>query len=393
MEFPISRYRNLTVLLLVILAQLLLLGYQVKSNQDVRLIRVWAVTAVTPMARLLEAGRSNTMGVLENYFLLVGVRDKNRQLESELGKLKLENQFLKTELSTADRARALNAFQSRSPSRTIAARIIGSGSSANSKVVFVDRGSVSGVMRGMAVITPDGIVGKVLAAYPTASQVLLITDPSFAAGVLSQKNFVHGTLKGLGHSTCLVDYVQNEEKVEAGEKFFTSGDDRVFPKGLPVGAATVVRTGKTFKEIYVVPSGFQNGLEEVLIVIEGVHQQLPAEQASSQAAPMLPPPPAEAPADPMAAKPPATPLLSTDADRLREQYKRVGEAQGHVFGGVGSGPPDFNAKPPAQSSARPPVARPPAPAPPGPTPAPAGDKPPQKPAAAQPPAEKPPVQP
>jgi len=352
MEFPLSRYRNLTVLLLVILAQLLLLGYQVKSNQDVRLIRVWAVMAVAPMARLLEAGRSSAADFLDNYFLLVGVREKNRQLEAELGRLKLENQFLKSELATAERARALNAFQSRSPSRTIAARIIGTGSSNNSKVVFVDRGTASGVLRGMAVITPDGIVGKVLAAYPTASQVLLITDPSFAAGVVSQKNLVHGTLKGQGHSTCLVDYVQNEEKVEAGEWFYTSGDDRVFPKGLPVGAASIVRPGKTFKEIYIVPSGLQKGLEEVLIVIEGVHQQLPPAQASSQAAPMLPPPPADPGTDaPLSAKPSTSPALSTDADRLREQYKRAGEAQGHVFGGAGTRPPDFNLKP--QAAARP----------------------------------------
>jgi rod shape-determining protein MreC len=345
MEFPVSRYRNLTVLLLVILAQLLLLGYQVRTNQDVRLIRVWAITAVTPTARLLEAGRSNTVGVLENYFLLVGVRERNRQLEAELGKLKLENQYLKSELATADRARALNAFQSRSPSRTIAARIIGTGTGTNSKVVFVDRGSTSGVLHGMAVITPDGIVGKVLAVYPTASQVMLITDPSFAAGVVSQKNLVHGTLKGQGHSTCLVDYVQNEEKVEQGELFFTSGDDRVFPKGLPVGAANVVRAGRTFKEIYVVPSGFQSGLEEVLIVLEGVHQQLPAAQASAQAAPLLPRPP-ETPADAAAQKAQTPLVLNTDADRMREQYKRIGEAQGHVFGGPGT--PNFNIKPPAQ---------------------------------------------
>ena len=86
-------------------------------------------------------------------------------------------------------------------------------------------------MRGMAVVTPDGIVGKVLDSYPTASQVLLITDPSFAAGVISQKNRVHGTIKGQGQSKCHVDYVQNEEKVDVGEMFYTSGDDRIFPEG------------------------------------------------------------------------------------------------------------------------------------------------------------------
>ena len=126
----------------------------------------------------------------------------------------------------------------------IAARVIGTATGASTSAVFVDRGSTSGVEKGMAVVTPDGIVGKVLAAYPTASQVLLVTDPGFAAGVVSQKNHVHGILKGLGHGNCRVDYVQNEEKVETGEWFYTSGDDRIFPKGMPVGKVTVARAGQ-----------------------------------------------------------------------------------------------------------------------------------------------------
>ena len=370
MEFPLSRYRNLTVLLLVIFAQLVLLAYQVKTNQDVRLIRVWAVTAVMPLARVLEGGRSGTVDLLRDYVLLYGTRRESLRLKEELGRLKLENQFLRNELSTAERAQSLNAFQSRTPSRTIAARIIGTGTGSNSKVVFVDLGSTNGVMKGMAVVTPDGIVGKVLAVYPTASQVLLITDPSFAAGVVSQKNHVHGTLKGQGHSTCVIDYVQNEEKVDVGEWFYTSGDDRVFPKGLPLGAANVVRTGKTFKEIFVVPSGFQNGLEEVLIVLEGVHQQIPPAQAASQATQVLPPPP---PDPGQAENAPGLPSagMATEADRLREQYKRIEESQGITFGVAGGKPPDFNAKPkaPAPAATTPPAATPPAANPPATTPA------------------------
>ena len=164
MEFLLNRYRNLTVLLVVIGAQLLLLAYQVKGNQDVRLVRVWAVTAVTPLARVLEIVRRNTIGIAEDYFDLINVRDDNNHMKKELGRLKMENQFLKTELQTADRAQALRAFQSRTQSRTLAARIIGNGTGMNSKDVLIDRGSSSGVMRGMAVVTPDGIVGRVLAS-------------------------------------------------------------------------------------------------------------------------------------------------------------------------------------------------------------------------------------
>lgn len=343
MDALLSRFRNLMVLAMVIALQLLLLAYQVKTGHDMRLIRVWAATAITPAARVIEGVRSGTTGFFSDYFLLLDVRDENRRLRSELGRTKLENQFLKTELSTADRARALAAFQTRSPSRTIAARIIGNGTGSNSKVVLIDRGSSSGIEKGMAVITPDGIVGKVILAFPTASQVLLIMDSTFAAGVISQKNHVHGTVKGQGGPSCLVDYVQNEEKVDKDEWFYTSGDDRVFPKGLPVGQAVVVRQGKINKEIYLTPSGLQSGFEEVLIVLEGMHQPVPDPTQASPTLHMMPAPPADSA---VTAANPETPL-GTDADRLLDRYKKIGVAQGHEYGGggIGARPPNFNIDP------------------------------------------------
>ena len=275
MDTLISRYRSIIVLMLVLLGQLLLLGYQVKSDRDVRLIRVWAVTAVTPLAVTLESVRSALSRTFGDFFTYRDVRSENRKMREELGKLKMENQYLRTELATADRARALSAFQTRNQSRTIAARVIGTAPGANAKVVYVDRGSVtSGIQKGMAVVTPDGIVGKVVAVYPTASLVQLITDPSFAAGVISQKNRVRGIVRGQ-EVNCRVDYIQNEDKLEAGEWFFTSGEDRVFPKGIPVGQVKVVAPGPQFKKVFVEPSGFQSGLEEVLIVMEAVHGQIP----------------------------------------------------------------------------------------------------------------------
>ena len=381
MDLLLSRFRNLLVLVIAIGAQLLLLAWQVQSKNDVRLIRVWAVTAVTPLARVIETVRSGTTGFFTDYFYLLDVRDENRRMKAELGRIKLENQFLKTELSTADRARALSQFQSRSPSRTIAARIIGNGTGSNSKVVFIDRGTTSGVQKGMAVITPDGIVGKVIASFPVAAQVLLITDPTFAAGVISQKNHARGTLKGEGKPNCIVDYVQNEQKVEAGEWFFTTGDDRVFPKGLPVGQVATVRQGKSVKEIYVTPSGFQNGFEEVLVVIEGIHQPIPDLQTASNEMKLLPPPPGEkAPAaDPAVPQPAgANAAAGTDADKLLDRYKKIGAAENHVFGGYVNKPPNFNIdpndpkykKPPAPPAGTIPPTAAPKPGPPGDPPAP-----------------------
>ena len=338
MDFLLNRYRNITVLLVVLFGQLVLLAYQVKTNKDVPLIRVWAVSTVTPVEQALEFVRRNTIGVVEDYFVLIRVREQNEKLQRQMDQLKLENQFLKTQLSTADRARELSAFQSETPSKTLAARVIGNGTGANSKVVFIDRGSTTGVEAGMAVITPDGIVGKVVASYPTASLVMLVTDPSFAAGVTSQKNHVHGTLRGQGGPKCKVDFVQNEEKVDAGEWFYTSGDDRIFPRGFPVGQIASVKEGRSAKEIYVTPAGLQGGLEEVLVVIEGEHQPIPDVRVASKEQKLLPPPAdAEAGNNPHA----ATAVLSTDADKLRQEYKQIGEQEKFTYGIASPKPPDF----------------------------------------------------
>jgi len=155
--------------------------------------------------------------------------------------------------------------------------------------------------------------------------------------------------------------------------FFTSGDDRIFPKGMPVGKVTVVRAGRTFKEIFLVPAAFQQGLEEVLVVIEGINGVIPdAEQQRNTANPEVYLQPQEAPKP--GSTPAATPAegggqtpisgLSTDADRIRERYKVLGEQQGVKYG-EGGKIPNFNATQPPSS--QPPAAGASKPAAPGTT--------------------------
>jgi rod shape-determining protein MreC len=360
MDSLLNRYRGIILLLVVLVAQLIFLAYQVKTDNDVRVIRVWAVTLVTPIAQIAENTRGAIYGVFHNYFDLHNARAENRQMRSDLDKLKLENQFLKAELNTADRVKALAAFEKQTPSRLVAARIIGTATTSVSKIVFLDRGSNAEVEKGMAVITPDGIVGKVLDAYPTASQALLATDPGFAAGVVSQKNHVRGILRGVGSGKCKVDMVQNEEKVDVGEMFYTSGDDRIFPRGLPVGKAAVVREGTPFKDILVYPIGLQNGPEEVLIVLQGKHQIIPEHVDSTTEPVYLGNPPPSGKSATEAAQP-----LTTDADHLVERYKAIGALEGHKFGEGNA--PNFNVPVPTNASsldkpsdtpAKPPVNKP-----------------------------------
>jgi len=356
MESFLNRYRHITVLLLVICAQLVLLAVQVKNDQDVRFIRIWTISAVTPVARLVEGIRGGGAGFLHNYITLHDTNAENRRLKDELGRLKMENIFLRNELSTADRAKALQIFESTTPSKTLAANVIAIAPGSDTKVVTVNRGSLAGVERGMAVVTPDGIVGKVTAAYPTASMVQLVTDPEFAAGVISQKNGVRGTMKGQGTPTCKVDYVGVDEKVEPGEMFYTSGDDRIFPRGFPAGVVRSVRDGANFKEILLDPSGVKHGVEDLLIILQGVHQNIPEVPPANQPVYLTPQVPATAEGSGEAGQQPAAaPAVGTDADKVRGFYKAVGEVENHTYGvgAPGTKAPDFNIKLPNGTSAPP----------------------------------------
>jgi len=362
MDSIFYRYRNITVLVVVIFAQIVLLAWQVKSDNDVPLVRVWAITAVTPVASAIEGVRNGTTGFFSNYFELRNAREQSRKLRSEVDRLRLENQFLKNDLASAQRAEALAGFQARTPSKMIGARVIGTTTGVGGQSVLIDRGKSSGVLKGMAVVTPDGIVGKVLAVYPFASQVLSVTDPGFAAGVESQKNHVHGVLRGVGNGAAKIDYVPTGQKVETGEMFYTSGEDRIFPKGLPVGKVTAVKEGPNFQDISVDPTGVETAPEEVLVIVDPVHQEIP-EAPSTDAPVFLAPdlkPDAAASGD-ATAQPRAT--AGTQADKLMDQYRKIGDAQKHTFGegAPGSLPPNFNLKVPGVNAPASPAGTAPAP--------------------------------
>ena len=341
MESLLYRYRNITVLLIFLFAQLVLLAWQVKSDNDVPLVRVWAVSAVAPVASTIEGARNGTTGFFSNYFELRNAREQSHALHTEVDKLRLENQFLKNELESARRAESLAGFQSHSLSKMIGARVIGTTTGMGSKSVLIDRGTSSGVRKGMAVVTPDGIVGNVVAVYPFASQVRSVTDPGFAAGVESQKNHVHGVMKGIGNESAKVDYVPTGQKVEVERYSFTSGEDRIFPKGLPAGKVTSVKEGSTFQEIFLQPTGVETAPEEVLVIVDPVHQAIPEAPVADSPVFLAPDVKPDATTDSQ-----VDPRTRTTADEMMDRYRKLGAAQNHTFGeGLpGTPPPNFNLK-------------------------------------------------
>ena len=95
----------------------------------------------------------------------------------------------------------------------------------------------------MAVITADGLVGKVLRAFGSSAQVLLINDQSSGVGVILDKSRLQGVIKGTASGEVIVEKVMTDEQVTPGERIVTSGGDQIFPKGITVGTVMKVTPG------------------------------------------------------------------------------------------------------------------------------------------------------
>ena len=278
MESVLKRHLNLIVLAGVLLAQIIGLAAQVKRPGEagsVRLIRLWAVSALTPFERAVFGTGRAVRGAWNEYIDLRGVRSQNDELRAEVQRLRLEQLRISEDTAQARRLQALLGFKEKFVSDTLPAQVISTTGSEFSRGIYIDKGSRDGVKPDMPVITPDGIVGKVYRVYPTSSLVLEINDPSSGAGVILQQSRLQGVVKGTPDGEVTVRNIMADEGVQAGERVLTSGGDRVFPKGLPVGTVTRVSPSGTFLSITVRPAAQLDKIEEVLVVTR-IDEHVPA---------------------------------------------------------------------------------------------------------------------
>jgi len=266
-----SRYRNVTILVAILFIQVLGLAVQVKrrssADESTRIIRLWTVSSVTPLEKVLVWCQNGLGGIWKNYVYLRGVRQENRELKFEIERLRLEQVRLSDDAQQARRLQALLGFKETYIAKTVAAQVIGSSGSDLSRSIYIDKGTSAGVDKDMAVITSDGLVGKVLRAFGSSAQVLLINDQSSGVGVILDKSRLQGVIKGTASGEVVLEKVMTDEQVTPGERIVTSGGDLIFPKGITVGTVMKVTPGADlFLNIRVRPSADLSRLEEVLVI-------------------------------------------------------------------------------------------------------------------------------
>ncbi|MEP7270033.1 MAG: rod shape-determining protein MreC [Acidobacteriota bacterium] len=208
-----------------------------------RFAQVWLLTALTPIQWATAEISSTVSNGVGNYLTLRDARLESEQLRVERADLQAKLIAAQEEVRLARQIQALQQWQSTQSYPVTLTRVIARDASQWFGTVVIDRGTIAGVTKDQPVVTPDGLVGRVIYAGPISARVLLLTDERHGAGaIIGQlaESRLLGVIKGKNESRCEMKFVATPEKIPSGELVLTSGQDGIYPRGLVIG--TVRRT-------------------------------------------------------------------------------------------------------------------------------------------------------
>ena len=276
MDF-LTQYKNALFLIGILLAQAIALAVQVRSPLDptqpdgpsVRLIRMWAMTAVTPVERMTHAIGSGTRHGWSDYIDLRHVRQQNKDLQQQLERVRIEEAAIAEDALQGRRLQAMLGFRESYVGSTVAAQVIGASGSEQSHILTIDKGLRDGLRPDMAVITQDGVVGKLRDVFPTTAQVLEINDQSSGAGVVLASTRIRAILRGTLTGRVQIGNLLSDSRILPGEQVLTSGGDQVYPRGMPVGVVESIAPDpdhQPYTAIRIKPAVDLDRVEEVLVI-------------------------------------------------------------------------------------------------------------------------------
>jgi rod shape-determining protein MreC len=280
---PVAKRPGWIVLASALVFHVLLLSLQTNKRENPAFMRVWLLDALVPAQKLVDRSIQGVRGVWTGYFALVGIRDENAKLHAENDRLRMEIQSQEEALREAARLRTFLGLADSGIGKTVAARIIGRDPGRSSQTLTTDKGRTHGVKINASVMTPNGVVGRVIGVGHSSSIVQLITDPQSAVAALLKDSRIQAVFKGTGGRELELDYIDDDGTIAVGDELITSGLDQIHPKGLPLAIVTRVDPrGELFKIVHARPQVEMARLEEVLILIQ------PGKPADDAAPPTVP---------------------------------------------------------------------------------------------------------
>lgn len=252
----------------VVIFGILILYANTREVRDLTAFDRLILDVTSPVQSVLSALKLQAVDTWERYLALVHVKEESLTLSKKVEMLEYRlNVMREVELENA-RLRRLLDFARTAPQPLRAARVVGFDPSSRYRTLRIDRGQVTGVLPGMAVVTERGVVGRILRAWTHHADVLLATDVRSGVDCMIQRTRARGTVEGTGGELLRMKYLLRLEGVSQGDVVITSGLDGVFPPGLLVGTVGAIqkRSSGVFQEVQILPVVDPLLLEEVLVL-------------------------------------------------------------------------------------------------------------------------------
>ena len=262
-----SRFRTPLLIAATLVFVIAVLSLSLKRAPVVQTAEGVLITVTAPVMNGLHFVGDSLQRLWLGYFYLVGARKENAELKRQLDEYAQKEVRYQEALLLARRLEALLDLKKQLALPITGARVVAYDPSQWSRCVIIDTGKEEGVTVGLPVLSGDGIVGRIVQAYPHYAKVMLIVDRNSGADAMVQRTRVRGILQGKGGNRCSLEYVPKNADVEVGDLVLASGLGGISPAGQVFGRVTHVdkKSHGPFQEIMVTP-GNLSALEEVLIV-------------------------------------------------------------------------------------------------------------------------------
>jgi len=264
---PKLRYRTPVLLVLALLLVISALSLGLRRSPVVTRVEGVMITAASPGLQALEYLGRGVKRLWLGYFDLVGARQENLQLRQTLEEYRQKEVHYQEAQQALTRLEGLLELKRQVALPVIGARVIAYDPSLWSRCALIDQGKAQGVKNGLAVLAPEGIVGRVVETYPQYAKVMLIVDRKSGADAMVQRSRVRGILQGKGGNRCSLDFVPKNADVQVEDLVMASGLGGIYPKGLVFGKVSQAnkKNPGVFQEIEVTPTVDLSTLEEVLV--------------------------------------------------------------------------------------------------------------------------------
>ena len=229
------------------------------------------LSVFSPIQNSTASLADGMIGAWRSFVDLRSVGEENDRLKDRLRIAEMQLLSQRASIEENARLRVLLDLKPRLPMPTLLADVVARNASPWFKTLSIDRGSAHGVVEGATVLSPSGVLGRVITVSANSATVQLLVDRDSGAAVLTERGRVDGIVSGFqddadGSPLLLMKYVPSLAVVAPGEVVVTSGLDQLFEKGLVVG--TVLRVAEPvglFKDVWLRPSASPAFAEQVFV--------------------------------------------------------------------------------------------------------------------------------